>query len=73
MGIDSSVRPARWVSTHSLQHPVHPLASRSAITGVVQPAIKESPMTTRKSYPGVHSFEALVNGVGFALGSVRLQ
>jgi 3-methyladenine DNA glycosylase AlkC len=32
-----------------------------------------APMTTRKSYAGVHRFEALVNGVGFALGSVRLQ
>ncbi|MEO5926545.1 MAG: DNA alkylation repair protein [Bryobacteraceae bacterium] len=32
-----------------------------------------APMTTRKSYPGVHHFEALVNGVGFPLGSVRLQ
>ena len=31
------------------------------------------PMTTRKSYAGVHEFEALVNGVGFTLGSVRLQ
>jgi 3-methyladenine DNA glycosylase AlkC len=32
-----------------------------------------APMTTRKSYPGVHRFEALINGVGFPLGSVRLQ
>jgi hypothetical protein len=32
-----------------------------------------APMTTRVSYPGVHRFEALVNGVGFPLGSVRLQ
>jgi 3-methyladenine DNA glycosylase AlkC len=32
-----------------------------------------APMTTRKSYPGVHRFEALVNGVGFPLGAVRLQ
>lgn len=32
-----------------------------------------APMTTRKSYPGKHRFEALVNGVAFPLGSVRLQ
>ncbi len=32
-----------------------------------------APMTTRESRPGVHSFEAVVNGVGFALGCIRLQ
>ena len=36
-------------------------------------AISFAPMTTRKSYPGKHRFEALVNGVGFPLGSIRLQ
>lgn len=32
-----------------------------------------APMTTRRSYPGVHHFEAVVNGAGFPLGSIRLQ
>ncbi len=36
-------------------------------------AVSFAPMTTRTSYPGVHRFEALLNGVGFPLGSVRLQ
>jgi 3-methyladenine DNA glycosylase AlkC len=32
-----------------------------------------APMTTRKTYPGEHRFEALVNGERFPLGAVRLK
>jgi 3-methyladenine DNA glycosylase AlkC len=40
---------------------------------MLRSAVSFAPMTTRKSYPGVHVFEAIVNGTGFPLGSVRLQ
>jgi hypothetical protein len=36
-------------------------------------SVSFAPMTTRKSYKGVHLFEAVVNGTVFPLGSVRLQ
>jgi len=47
------------------------LAPHESIT--LNATVSFLPMTTRKSYAGVHRFEALVNGVGFPLGSVRLQ
>jgi len=47
------------------------LARGEAIT--LNSTVSFAPMTTRKSYKGVHVFEALVNGVSFPLGSVRLQ
>jgi hypothetical protein len=36
-------------------------------------AVSFALMTTRKCFPGVHVFEAWINGTGFPLGSIRLQ
>jgi 3-methyladenine DNA glycosylase AlkC len=44
----------------------------SRATVILNGRVSFAPMTTRKSYPGVHVFEAVVNGVTYPLGSVQL-
>jgi hypothetical protein len=46
------------------------LPPRAAVT--LAGRVSFAPMTTRKPYPGVHAFEAVVNGVTYPLGSVKL-
>ncbi|MEI9813226.1 MAG: DNA alkylation repair protein [Acidobacteriota bacterium] len=47
------------------------LPARSSLT--LAGRVSFAPMTTRKPYPGLHTFEALINGVTFPLGSVRVK
>lgn len=42
-------------------------------TQTLAAAVSFAPMTTRKPYAGEHRFEALINGVAFPLGALRLK
>ncbi len=47
------------------------LPARAAVT--LGGRVSFAPMTTRRSYPGMHTFEAVINGVTYPLGALNVR